>query len=122
MAKVEIRRSSWLNFSSLLEFEGQQGSSVSGSVDPVETIAFWDNPEFPKVVPQEDDIFILIDDQIIGRLDLVAFELYGDSDLWWVLALANNFELLPTDMVLNTTMRVPSKAYVYSLIGKGQQK
>lgn len=120
MAKIEIRKNSWLNFADLLDFEGTQGTS--GIVEETQTISFWDTPDFPRIVPQDDDFFVTIDDKMLGRLDLIAYDAYGDADMWWVLALANGYDLIPTDMVINEKMRVPSKSYIDSLIGRGQQR
>ena len=107
MSSVEIRKNSWLNFADSLEFEGT---------------TFWETPEFPKIVPQDGDIFLDVTDQNLGKLDLIAFDVYGDPDLWWVIALANNIDLIPTDMVIGTKIRIPEKSFVNSLIAKGGQK
>ena len=120
MARVEIKRNSWLSFANLLEVNDTQGTS--GVSEVAETIAFWDTPDFPEVVPQVTDAFITVDENNQGNLDLIAFDAYGDEDLWWVIALANNIELIPTDVVINRRIRIPNKAYVDSLIGRGEQK
>ena len=120
MARVEIKRNSWLSFANLLEVNDTQGTS--GVSEVAETIAFWDTPDFPEVVPQVTDTFITVDENNQGNLDLIAFDAYGDEDLWWVIALANNIELIPTDVVINRRIRIPNKAYVDSLIGRGEQK
>lgn len=104
---VNIRRNSWLNFAELLEFNSN---------------VFWDHADFPEIEPQENDVFVTIDDNYVGRLDLIAFDFYGDPDLWWAIALANKIELIPTDVYMNRRLRVPAKAFVDSLIGKGAQK
>lgn len=120
MARVEINKNSWLNFADLLEFEGEQGTS--GVVEETETISFWETPNFPDVVPQDNDTYITIDDSTAGNLDLIAFDAYGDADLWWVIALANDIELIPTDVIIGKRIRIPNKSYVDGLIGKGEQK
>jgi hypothetical protein len=121
MASVKIRKNSWLNFSDLLGFNGVEGTS--GAVDEtIQDYTFWETPEFPDVVPQDGDLFIDITDQNLGRLDLVAFDMYGDADLWWVIALANNIELIPTDMIIGTKLRIPARGFVDSLLAKGGQK
>jgi len=107
MANVEIRKNSWLNFADLLEFNG---------------CIFWDTPNFPKIPPEEADTFIEVDDQIAGNLDLIAHEEYGDHDLWWVIALANGMDLIPTDVLIGSRIRIPNKALVDKIISKGQQK
>lgn len=103
--QVEISKNSWLNFSDLLQ--------VSEEI-------FWDNPGLPTLVPQDNDTFVDVDEQYVGRLDLVAYDSYGDADLWWVIALANNLDKLPVDVRLGMKLRVPNKGYVDSLLSKGK--
>jgi len=107
MAKISVRKNSWLNFSSLLESKG---------------ISFWDQPDFPEITPQSNDIFVTVDDRTAGNLDLIAFDVYKDPDLWWVIALANKIELIPTDVIINARLRIPNLSFVNSLIGKGGVK
>jgi hypothetical protein len=99
-----VSKSSWLSIAPLLQFEGT---------------VFWDTPYFPDILPQDNDIFVTVDSNYVGRLDLLAFDAYGDVDLWWVIALANGLELLPTDMVIGKKLRIPSKNYVDSIIAQG---
>lgn len=103
---TEISRNSWLNFSQLLEYSGT---------------TFWDTPDFPEIVPQDDDIYLTVDDQYVGRLDLIAFDVYGDDNLWWAIAVANNLNLLPTDVRLGMKLRIPNKSYLNSLLAKGRK-
>lgn len=62
----------------------------------------------PYVEPTDTDIVILT--TITDRLDLLADEYYGDSSMWWVIALKNN--LTDIDMVLEpgTILRLPTRA------------
>lgn len=46
----------------------------------------WVNRPIPK---QSDDITFLINETYHLRPDLLAFDLYGDSGLWWVFAQRN---------------------------------
>lgn len=108
MATVEIRKNSYLQFGSLLE-------SNAGT-------SFWDQIDFPEVVPQDTDVFITIDETNVGRLDLIAFDAYGDPDLWWAIALANRIDLIPSDVYMNRRIRIPDKGFIDSLISKGAQK
>ena len=107
MATVAVRRNSWLNFAQLLEQDG---------------VAFWDQPDIPDITPQQNDRFITVDDRTAGNLDLIAFELYADPDLWWVIALANNIELIPTDVRVNMRLRIPNLSFVKNLMAKGGLK
>lgn len=49
---------------------------------------------YPEIAPTDSDYYVIttIDD----RLDLLAFDFYQDSSLWWVIASAN---ALPGDSI-----------------------
>lgn len=104
---VAVKRTSWLAFSDFLQFN---------------EFEFFDLPSFPEIVPQSNDKFIDIDDKYMGRLDLLAYDTYGDENLWWVIALANGLDQLPTDMRVGIRLRLPAKSYVDALISKGPVK
>lgn len=104
MAGIKIPRQSWLTIAPLLDSSG---------------IVFWDTPDFPEIVPQDGDTYVDVDSGYAGRLDLVAFDKYGDCDLWWVIALANGIDLIPTDVVIGMRLRIPEKRYVDTIISKG---
>ena len=61
----------------------------------------------PYVEPKDSDIVILTTST--DRLDLLADEYYGDSSMWWVIALKNN--LTDIDLVLEpgTILRLPTR-------------
>lgn len=42
------------------------------------------------------------------RLDLLAYRLYGDPQLWWVIANANPEYLFPDDLTPGSTIRLPT--------------
>ena len=43
---------------------------------------------YPNIERSTEDLYVI--SKITDRLDLLANEYYGDSSLWWVIALANN--------------------------------
>ena len=62
--------------------------------------------QYPKLVPTNEDYYIITKDQ--DRLDLIAYDFYGDATLWWVVAMAND---LPGDSMfppLGFQLRVPA--------------
>jgi hypothetical protein len=77
------------------------------SMDGVE---HWDLTDLPEIPVRSDDRAYVI----LGtdRIDLVAKKFYGDPVLWWVIALANNMELLPGDFIVGSTIRIPAPRYV----------
>lgn len=100
----KINKTSWLAITQLLESHGY---------------VFWDTPNFPILVPQAGDRFLTVDSQYIGRIDLVAFDMYGDENYWWAVALANNLDQIPTDMREGMILRIPQKSYIDSFLSKG---
>ena len=45
---------------------------------------------YPAIEPKNDDNYIITGTE--DRLDLIAYDFYGDSTLWWVVAMVNNLE------------------------------
>jgi hypothetical protein len=80
-------------------------------------VVFWDTLDLPEVVVQGDDQKYTV--QSNDRIDRLAHKFYGDSVLWWVLAAANNMELLPTALYSGQVLRVPSPRYVLQELFKG---
>lgn len=78
-----------------------------GIIDGVE---FWDLLDLPALPEQPDDISYQT--QGGDRLDRIASRFYGDPVLWWVIAAANNLEILPTDLNDGVFLRIPSPRFV----------
>lgn len=104
MANQEISKNSFLNFSSLLEFNGK---------------VFWDNADLPEIPFAEDDEYIQLTDLQAHRIDLVAFEKYGDSELMWAILHANNVDL-PNQLFEGQIIRIPAKTSIDKLIDEAQ--
>jgi len=95
---VQLKKRSRLQFGTLLSIDG---------------FVFWDLLQLPTIVPQTDDTFYTITGS--DRIDLLAYKFYGDPILWWVLAAANDLELIPSDFTAGIVLRVPSPRYVQVL-------
>lgn len=50
---------------------------------------YLDIMEFRNLPNQVDDILYEVDAKYNNRPDLLAFDVYGDSNLWWVFAVRN---------------------------------
>ena len=50
---------------------------------------FLDVANIPNIPMNPNDVQYQIDAIYKGRPDLLAFDLYGDSSLWWVFAIRN---------------------------------
>jgi nucleoid-associated protein YgaU len=46
------------------------------------------------------------------RLDQLAHRYYDDPVLWWVIAMANDLDLIPTALNYGEVLRIPSPRYV----------
>lgn len=68
---------------------------------------FYSTTFYPHIPLSENDIYVLTGDG--DRLDLLANQFYGDSNLWWIISSANrdlpqnSFHLPP-----GTQLRIPS--------------
>lgn len=88
-----------------------------GDLVIVDDVEFWDAVVLPTNTPRQDDIEYVV--QGNDRIDLLAQRFYQDPVLWWVIAWANDLEILPTDLNEGQTLTIPSKLFVETrLIGK----
>jgi hypothetical protein len=73
-------------------------------------VEFWDLLDLPAIPEQSDDLA----HAVIGtdRIDLLAQKYYGSPVLWWVIAVANDLELLPSDLYTGQLLRIPAPRYV----------
>ena len=58
---------------------------------------------FENVPTSDDDVYVIT--QYGDRLDLLAFQFYGDVTLWWYIARANN--LFSINLPENIQLRIP---------------
>lgn len=70
----------------------------------------------PKLV---DDLSMTINETYHLRPDLLAFDLYGDSNLWWTFAMRNPNQLQDPlfDFVTGTTIYLPKKSTLQTVLG-----
>jgi hypothetical protein len=54
----------------------------------------------------DDDIYVATETG--DRLDTLAFQFYGDSSLWWIIASANNIHNAVFGFEDGTVLRIPS--------------
>ena len=96
---ISIKNNSRLHFADLFTIDG---------------IEFWDLTEFPTIPTQNDDIL----HQIQGpeRIDVLANRYYSDPILWWVIAVANDLEIVPTNFQVGDIVRIPSPRYITQVL------
>ncbi len=96
---TNISRRSRLRFKELLEING---------------VEFWELDNLPTVPESVDDIYYQVKN--VDRIDLLSTTFYGDPNLWWVIAQANDMEILPTDLQPGSIIRVPSPTYLTEVL------
>ena len=69
--------------------------------------------------PSDQDSYVIVNRE--NRLDLVAESIYGNAELWWVIALANDI-LNPFDVPVGITVRVPDFTVVVSRLSLQQNR
>ena len=68
-------------------------------------------PKFlPNIPLRDDDIYVATETG--DRLDTLAFQFYGDSTLWWIIASANNIHDAPIGFPDGTILRIPLDSYI----------
>lgn len=66
---------------------------------------YYINSVYPDIQPQDSDYYVIT--TIEDRLDLLAYNFYQDSSLWWIIASAN---ALPGDSIyppIGMQLRIP---------------
>jgi len=78
---------------------------------------YYVNNLYPEIEPTEEDDYVIA---VLGdRLDLLAFDFYGDSSLWWIIASANS---LPGDsLYLEPGMQIRIPVDVVSAVNQYKQ-
>lgn len=68
--------------------------------------SFLETYDMKEIPIKDDDTYIQITSAWENRLDLVANEFYRDSDMWWVIATANDI-MMPWFLPVGTELRIP---------------
>jgi hypothetical protein len=80
---------------------------------------FLDLLSFRSIPKLADDVLLPIPVNYNLRPDLLAFDLYGNSDLWWVFAVRNPNTLLDPlwNFTSGTLIYIPTKDTLQSALG-----
>lgn len=80
---------------------------------------FLDILSYRSITTKPDDVVYTINSIYQFRPDMLAFDLYGDSGLWWVFAARNpnTIEDPLLDFRAGTTIYIPNKATLTSDLG-----
>jgi hypothetical protein len=68
--------------------------------------------EAPDMTGAEEGETLLVVADVNARLDLIAYDYYGDPNLWWVIALHNDLDVPDAYLYRGQQLRVPSKDWV----------
>ena len=77
----------------------QTQKTLSGKVAYLPTI-------YPSVTLSNEDYYIIAREQ--DRMDLLANDFYGDPNLWWVIAMANDLDRDSVFPPLGFQLRIPN--------------
>jgi hypothetical protein len=61
---------------------------------------------YPDIPLRDDDLYVAT--EIGDRLDTLAYQFYNDSNLWWIIASANNIHNAIFGFEEGTILRIPS--------------
>ena len=76
---------------------------------------YYKNIEYPSIPEDTNDIYII--SRSTDRLDLLAFDYYRDSQLWWIISKANPDKIKRDSFFLNPGLqiRIPSQSNVSTI-------
>ena len=80
---------------------------------------YLDVATLPRIPAQSDDVVITLNKNYEFRPDLLAFDLYGDANLWWVFAIRNPNTIKDPvlDMVPGTVIYIPKQTTIVQALG-----
>lgn len=78
---------------------------------------FWNYRDIPK--DDSSDYYIVLDGKYTDRPDLLAYDLYGNVNYWWVFSILNKDVLFDPiyDMKQGIILRIPSRTRIVNLLG-----
>lgn len=62
------------------------------------------NSMFNRALPYTD---FMVDESVAGRLDLIAWQVYGKVDMWWVIGYYNGIVNPLFELVPGKTLKIP---------------
>ena len=80
-------------------------------------ILYKRNVIYPEIPLDENDVYVL--SQYGDRYDTLAQEFYKDSELWWIISSANNYQKGSLNVTPGVQLRIPAdKATAISLFNE----
>jgi nucleoid-associated protein YgaU len=112
---VPLSSNTYLKHSEVVEASEYVKDRVTPSFKKKLTVRYFDVFEAPKLESSELDISYVL--QSTDRLDKLAFRFYGNSHLWWVIALKNDLDLPVVNLNAVDTIVIPNPNYVLATFG-----
>jgi hypothetical protein len=80
---------------------------------------YLDIANFPNLPKEQDDVLYTILPAHHNRPDLLAYDLYGDSNLWWVFAMRNPDIIKDPvfDLIAGARIYIPKQKNLTSILG-----
>jgi hypothetical protein len=94
--------------------------SKTSPYSKTETFSFFlDVATLPDIPKNPDDVVYRIDAIYKHRPDLLAYDLYGDTNLWWVFAMRNinTIEDPVYDFEPGKSIYIPKKETIFATLG-----
>lgn len=81
--------------------------------------SYLDVATLPKIPAELDDVVVTLNKNYEFRPDLLAFDLYGDVNLWWVFAVRNPNTIKDPvfDMRPGTVIYIPKQTTIEQALG-----
>lgn len=81
--------------------------------------SYLDTMTFRDIPASSDDILFTVSQQYSHRPDLLAYDLYGDVNLWWVFAVRNKDKIKDPvyDMVAGQKIYLPKLSNINTALG-----
>lgn len=73
---------------------------------------YIETSEAMSIPTNATDSYHIVTQKDVNRLDLVAYQYYKNTLLWWIIAEASGISD-PFDVPLNTVLRIPNKSSIY---------
>ena len=81
----------------------------SPSISDSPWVETWERSEIPVT---ENDIYIEYQENENVRLDLLSYQYYKTSKLWWAIAIANNIQNMFIKLKRGTILRIPVRSSI----------
>jgi len=75
---------------------------------------YYETTIFPTIEPSNDDIYIITSSA--DRLDKLAYDFYGQTSKWFIIAIANNIGLGTMLVEPGIQIRIPADTSGYDLL------